>query len=83
MKVLSVILSIFIVFITGCSSDNYQSGEYVSQMKSEQLYNPDATKENLGYVPDGLGERMEKSYGDYTGKSTDDLGDTSSQVLDQ
>lgn len=83
MKMQLIGLSLLIALLSGCSSHEYQLGQYVEQMKAEQMYNPSAALENLGYVPDGNGERMEKTYNVYTGKAEGSLGGTSSRVLDQ
>lgn len=69
------------VITLGCSSNEYRLGQSVAQMKAEQTYNPNAAKENQGYVPDGQGERIESSLGVYTGKADESLKGTSSQVL--
>ncbi len=82
MKTKLVFLSILTVMILGCASNDYPLGQSVAQMKMEQTYNPDAAKENVGYVPDGQGERIEKAQGIYTGKAESSLGGTDSQVLD-
>ncbi len=74
-------LTLLLALFTGCASDQYQLGQYVEQMKAEQMYNPNAALENLGYMPETSGERMEKPYGIYTGKAESNLGGTSSRIL--
>lgn len=83
MKIKLVLLSILAVMLMGCAtSGNYQLGQSLAQMKTEQTYNPDAGTENVGYVPDGQGERMEEAQAIYTGKAEGSLSGTDSQVLD-
>ncbi len=81
MKIQLLGLSVLITMLTACSSHQYQMGQYVNQLTAEQIYNPGAVLENAGYVPDGQGERMEKPYKVYTGKSDSSLSGTSSRVL--
>ena len=65
----------------GCVTNEPPLGEHVARLKSEQIYNPNASQENLGIVPTGTGERMEGAYQAYTGKSESDLSGTDSQFI--
>ncbi|ANU35558.1 hypothetical protein RJD38_03400 [Vibrio scophthalmi] len=56
---------VFIAFgLAGCANDP-ELGITVSQLKAEQTYNPNAWQENLGYVPDGNGQRSQVSLETY------------------
>ncbi len=44
--------------LAGCANEP-ALGYHVAKLKSEQIYNPDATQQNHGVIPDGTGERME------------------------
>jgi hypothetical protein len=78
----SLLLILTIILIGGCANDA-RLGHYVASVRAEQVYNPNATAENLGEVPDGNGERMEGAYQTYTGKSDGELsGGGDSQFID-
>tara|TARA_Y100000588_G_scaffold335144_1_gene375136 strand:+ start:5511 stop:5783 length:273 start_codon:yes stop_codon:yes gene_type:complete len=80
MKVMMVCLSVGLV---GCVTSDAPLGHSVAQVKTEQIYNPDATQENLLVVPDGTGERMQIGYDRYVGKGEEALSGNSSQVLQE
>ncbi|WP_117235276.1 hypothetical protein [Vibrio maerlii] len=69
------------VVIIGCVTNEPPLGEHVARLKSEQVYNPNASQENLGVVPTGTGERMEGAYQAYTGKGDNDLSGSDSQFI--
>lgn len=46
--------------LSGCANDP-ELGISLSQLRAEQTQNPNAWKENLGYLPEGSGERSETS----------------------
>ncbi|ROV60104.1 hypothetical protein EGH82_10505 [Vibrio ponticus] len=50
--------------LIGCANEP-ALGTSVSQLKSAQVYNPNATQENLGYVPEGHGKRSQTSLEGY------------------
>ncbi|MEX3073892.1 hypothetical protein AB3Y13_19210 [Vibrio alginolyticus] len=76
MGVLSISLGLM-----GCANEP-RMGYHVALLKAEQTYNPNATQQNRGVVPDGTGERMEGVYNVYTGKSNDSIQSTGqSQML--
>ncbi len=80
-------IKIFLVVLTaiglsGCSGHRHHLGMHVAELKAEQTYNPQATLENLGYIPSGSGERMEGAYQIYTGKPSQDLSGTDSQFIE-
>ncbi|MBY7922354.1 hypothetical protein KW453_08775 [Vibrio fluvialis] len=81
MKISSAIFLISVVLLTGCANEP-RLGYYVAQLASEQTYNPNATQENLGYIPVGTGERMEGVYKTYTGKEVPLESGTTSQFID-
>ncbi|MGF1908882.1 hypothetical protein L4C38_05485 [Vibrio kasasachensis] len=63
-------ITISMVFISlglaGCANDNESElGISVSQLRAEQTYNPNAWQENMGYVPDGHGQRSQTSLEGY------------------
>ncbi|MEZ8823560.1 hypothetical protein AB4259_04560 [Vibrio amylolyticus] len=67
--------------LIGCANEA-RLGHHVASVRSEQVYNPNATKENESVIPLGSGERMEGAYQTYTGIQSDSLKGTNSQVLD-
>ncbi|RTZ15229.1 hypothetical protein EJ063_12260 [Vibrio aquaticus] len=75
-------VGLFCIFSLGCVNNAPQLGGHVAKLKTEQVYNPNASIDNLGFVPSGSGERMEGAYQTYTGKKDSDLKGTDSQVLD-
>ncbi|WP_261816786.1 hypothetical protein [Vibrio gallicus] len=52
------------VGLVGCSN-NSELGKSVAYLKAEQTYNPNATEENLGVLPEGSGERAQASIKGY------------------
>ncbi|NOH66333.1 hypothetical protein [Vibrio rotiferianus] len=71
-----------VLMLVGCSH-NESLGESVTNLRTLQTYNPSATQENMGLVPEGVGEKMQQSYDQYVGKDTDDLSTRSSKVLEE
>ena len=65
----------------GCVNNAERLGSHVAKLSVEQTYNPNATQDNLGFIPTGSGERMETSYKVYTGKQDSELTGNESQVL--
>jgi len=61
-------ITLTMVFISlslvGCANDP-ELGITVSQLRAEQTYNPNAWQENLGYVPEGSGQRSQTSLEGY------------------
>ncbi len=75
------VLGITTLMLLGCANEP-RLGYHVVKLKSEQTYNPNATQQNRGVIPDGTGERMEGVYNVYTGKNKDSLQTTGqSQML--
>ncbi|NOH47164.1 hypothetical protein F0262_03730 [Vibrio rotiferianus] len=70
------------LMLVGCSH-NEPLGESVTNLRMLQTYNPSATQENMGLVPEGVGEKMQQSYDQYVGKDTDELSTRSSKVLEE
>ena len=50
--------------LAGCANDP-ELGISVSRLQAEQTYNPNAWQENMGYVPDGNGQRSQVSLETY------------------
>ncbi len=69
-----------ILLLTGCSNP-HRMGGYVAQVRQEQVYNPNASMENLEVIPTGNGEKMEGIYSTYTGKKGESIDSAKSQVL--
>ncbi|MEZ8193454.1 MULTISPECIES: hypothetical protein [Vibrio] len=67
--------------LIGCANDA-PLGSHVAQLKQEQMYNKQATEENMGVIPTGSGERMEGAYHVYTGKKGDSLAGSDSQFIE-
>ncbi|WP_417212505.1 hypothetical protein [Acinetobacter venetianus] len=81
MKTISIFLVGIALLSVGCSNEP-RLGYHMAKVKQQQVYNPNATQENVSVIPDGNGERMEDVYSIYTGKKGEDLkGNASSQVL--
>jgi hypothetical protein len=77
-------LWICVLGLTGCATQNAERlGRHMNLVKTEQIYNPNATTENLALIPAGNGERLERSYNSYTGKEGTEkaLKGSVSQVL--
>ncbi len=68
--------------IVGCSSEPLPLGQHVVAVKELQTFNPNASQDNLGYIPSGSGERMESAYQVYTGKQSEDLSSSDSQFIE-
>lgn len=79
MKYLFVML-VSVLALTGCYNPA-PLGTYMAQVRQEQVYNPNATMENLEVLPTGNGEKMEGIYSTYTGKKGESLQSANSQVL--
>ncbi|OMO26347.1 hypothetical protein [Vibrio lentus] len=69
-----------VILLAGCANDA-PLGQSVAKLQAEQMYNPNATQENLQVLPDGTGERMQAGYDKYVGKGDEELSGSSSQVL--
>ncbi len=70
------------LLLVGCVNNAERLGAHVAKLKTEQVYNPEASRENLGVIPSGSGERMEGAYQVYTGKQDSELKGTESQFLE-
>ncbi|MCG9575039.1 hypothetical protein L1D14_02180 [Vibrio tubiashii] len=70
------------LLLIGCVNNAERLGAHVAKLKTEQVYNPEASRENLGVIPSGSGERMEGAYQVYTGKQDSELKGTESQFLE-
>ncbi|MDN3615007.1 MAG: hypothetical protein ACPG5L_06715 [Vibrio gallaecicus] len=80
-RITAVILGLSTILI-GCANDA-PLGSHVAKLRVAQTYDPNATQDNLGIVPDGNGERTEGAYQAYTGKESSSLqGSSESQVLE-
>ncbi|MDA0118944.1 hypothetical protein [Vibrio sp. T11.5] len=77
------IVSVFCssMLLLGCVNNAERLGAHVAKLKTEQTYNLDASRDNLGVIPTGSGERMEGAYQVYTGKQDMDLKGTESQFV--
>ncbi len=74
------LMLVSVLALTGCSNPA-PLGTYMVQVRQEQVYNPNATMENLEVIPNGNGEKMEGIYSTYTGKKGESLQSANSQVL--
>ncbi|MGY3570631.1 hypothetical protein [Vibrio paucivorans] len=54
----------------------------MANLRSEQVYDPTATRDNLSVIPTGSGERMEGAYHVYTGLKSENLKGSDSQVIE-
>ncbi|MCL9781427.1 hypothetical protein M9194_08305 [Vibrio sp. S4M6] len=77
---LMVVFSSF--FLIGCSSNPAPLGSTVANLAQAQTYNPEAAQENLGYIPEGHGERHENVYQIYTRIEEVSLQGTESRVVE-
>ncbi|WP_165310383.1 hypothetical protein [Vibrio ziniensis] len=66
--------------VVGCANPE-PLGYHQNLVKQQQIYNPNATLENLEVIPEGNGEKMEGVYSTYTGKKGESLQSANSQVL--
>ncbi|MEZ8991087.1 hypothetical protein [Vibrio breoganii] len=57
-KIINVIF--IATLMVGCSN-NASMGQSVAYLKSEQVYNPNATQENKDVLPPGSGERTQQT----------------------
>ncbi len=69
-----------VVLFTGCSNP-HRLGSHMAQVRQEQVYNPNASLENLDVIPTGNGEKMEGVYSTYTGKKGESINTANSQIL--
>ncbi len=69
-----------VLIIAGCSNQ-HRLGTHMAQVRQEQVYNPNASLENLEVIPIGNGEKMEGIYSTYTGKKGESIDAANSQVL--
>ncbi len=69
-----------VMFFSGCANQHHL-GTHVAQVRQEQVYNPNASIENLGVIPTGTGEKMEGVYGTYSGKKGESINSANSQIL--
>lgn len=82
MKTYILLSAVSTLFLLGGCANEPKLGYHMTKVKSEQVYNPNATQENMHVIPDGNGERMEDAYSIYTGKKGEELkGSSTSQVL--
>ena len=79
MKYLFITL-VSVVVVTGCSNQ-HRLGTHMAQVRQEQVYNPNASLENLEVIPTGNGEKMEGVYSTYTGKKGESIDAARSQIL--
>jgi len=78
-----IVLLCMSILLVGCVSNAERLGTHMAKLRAEQVYNPNATTENLGVIPSGSGERMEGAYQTYTGKKDSELAGSDSQILEQ
>ncbi|WP_070962493.1 hypothetical protein [Vibrio sonorensis] len=82
MKITIVAIIALMLGIVGCAANNDPLGAHVAKLRSEQVNNPNASRDNLAVIPIGSGERMEGAYQIYTGKQSEELKGTDSQFLE-
>ncbi|WP_375752966.1 hypothetical protein [Vibrio sp. HN007] len=64
--------------VSGCAADyEVALGSSVAKMRTEQTLNPEATQENMGYIPTGSGERMQATLDVYHKQTASMKNDTS------
>lgn len=61
-----------IVGLAGCSN-NPRMGKSVAYLKAEQVYNPNATQENMGLILEGSGERAQASIEGYNKGASENI----------
>lgn len=80
LRITVLIVGISTILI-GCANDA-PLGNHVAKLRAAQMYDPNATQNNLGVIPEGNGDRLEGAYQAYTGKESNSLqGSGESQVL--
>ncbi|SHO55471.1 hypothetical protein [Vibrio quintilis] len=60
----SLIIAVGALILSGCANQP-RLGKHMNSVRMAQIYNPDATQENMAVIPVGIGERMENAYKDY------------------
>ncbi|CAM3861335.1 hypothetical protein VA7868_02711 [Vibrio aerogenes CECT 7868] len=55
-------------------------GQSMNSVRMAQIYNPDATEENVAVIPVGIGERMENAYQGYVGEDKQKASKSQSPV---
>lgn len=83
MKIVTLMMAFSVpLLLAACTNNAERLGAHVVKLKNEQIYNPNATQDNLLLIPTGSGERMEGAYQVYTGKEPQDLKSSDSQFLE-
>ncbi|GEA61697.1 hypothetical protein [Vibrio comitans] len=72
MNVKHIIVLLSVMGIVACSN-NPRLGTAMTLVKNEQTYNPNATQENKGVLPEGSGERSQASIKGYNKGSSKDI----------
>ncbi|GAM64979.1 hypothetical protein JCM19232_23 [Vibrio ishigakensis] len=67
-----VIAVLVMLGIAGCSNSP-RMGQSVAYLKTEQVYNPNATQENMGLVPEGSGERAQTAIEGYNKGASENI----------
>ncbi|MEZ9834068.1 hypothetical protein AB4341_11085 [Vibrio breoganii] len=72
MSVRLIIVLVSVIGIAGCSN-NPRLGTAMTLVKNEQVYNPQATEENKGVLPEGSGERSQAAIKGYNKGSSKNI----------
>lgn len=69
-----------VMVLSGCANQ-HRLGTHMAQVREAQVYNPNASMENLDVIPVGNGEKMEGVYSTYSGKKGESIDSANSQIL--
>ncbi|OBT06584.1 hypothetical protein A9264_08400 [Vibrio sp. UCD-FRSSP16_10] len=67
-----IFLMLCVIGVTACSN-NPRLGTAMTLVKNEQVYNPNATEENKGVIPEGSGERAQSTIEGYNKGSSKNI----------
>ncbi|MEZ9418830.1 hypothetical protein AB4383_02905 [Vibrio breoganii] len=81
MRVRLIFVFLSVIWITACSN-NPRLGIAMNLVKSEQIYNPQATQENMGVLPEGSGERAQSSIKGYNKGASENVSISSGFTVD-
>ncbi|GEA51105.1 hypothetical protein VIN01S_19090 [Vibrio inusitatus NBRC 102082] len=79
MSVKLIVVLVSVMGIAACSN-NPRLGTAMTLVKNEQVYNPQATEENKGVLPEGSGERSQSAIKGYNKGSSKDISITGFQL---
>lgn len=67
-----VLFGLLAILLVGCAKEPKPLGQSVALIKQEQIYNPNASIENIDVIPEGSGERMQATLDVYHKETASD-----------